>query len=112
MTTFAPGALVKDGSFGDAVWVVRASAGRPNHWHLFNKVAGRLTPITKVARESTLKIIAPAPLFKVGDVITYNGRQAMVMEDLGGDQVKVVVGFYDTDANRADLVLERINGRK
>lgn len=105
--TFAPGALVKVGNFADSVWVVRCQAGRKGWWHLQRKEVGRATYNTRVAREGELRLVRPAPRFKIGEGVSYTGVVATVIEDLG-DLVAVAVGLSRLDVPKSDLVLERL----
>jgi hypothetical protein len=105
--TFSPGAIVKAGSFGDSVWVVRCPAARPGYWHLQNKIVGRSTSITRIARTGELRLVAPAPTFKVGETVKYEGREATVIADLG-DEVTIVAGLSRVDAPKSELVLARL----
>jgi hypothetical protein len=103
----APGALVRAGSFADAVWVVRCQAGRHGFWHLQNKIVGRSTYVTRIAQTSELRIVVPAPTFKPGEIVSHQGRKATVVEDFG-DEVAIVSGLSRVEVAKSDLVLERL----
>jgi len=102
-TQLSPGALVRCGNSAGGVWVVRCEAGREGFWHLQTK-AGH-TYVTRVARSSDLRLVAPTPIFKVGEVFTFEGRAVSVVEDLG-DEVMVVSGLSRVTAPKSSLVLE------
>jgi hypothetical protein len=107
MTALSPGAIVKAGVHGDLVFVVRCQAARHGYWHLQARVANNPVLITRVERTSALRLVRPAPVYKPGERVTYQGHPATVLEDMG-DHVAIVAGLSRVEASKADLVLERL----
>jgi hypothetical protein len=101
------GALVRCGNFADQIYVVRCPAGRPGYFHLQSKINGRATYTTRIAKDSELRLVRPAPTFKIGETVSLNGRRATVIE-YNGDEVAIAIGISRVDAAKSDLVLERL----
>ena len=107
MTRFSPGDLVQAGSFGSNVWVVRCQTARANSWHLQAKIVGKPTYLTRTARETELRLIAKAPKFTNGQIVSFEGRRATVLHD-NGDTVSIVIGMARHEVSKSELVLQRL----
>jgi hypothetical protein len=52
-------------------------------------------------------LIAPAPIFKNGDTVKFEGCEATVLED-NGDEVAIAIGVTCTDVPKSEIVLEKL----
>lgn len=54
-------------------------------------------------------MIAKAPKFERGEIITFKGQRSSVLEDFG-DEITITVGVSSATISKCDIVLDRLNG--
>jgi hypothetical protein len=54
-------------------------------------------------------LIAKAPKFERGEIITFKGQRSSVLEDFG-DEITITVGVSSATISKCDIVLDRLNG--
>ena len=108
MTALAIGDVVKVGVFGDVVYVVRCPAARRGWWYVWNKLPQLAVPVTRIVKSGELRLIRKRPTYAPGEKVSYQGREARILEDLG-DSVEISSGLSKVEISKADLVVEYLN---